>query len=213
MLWYESSQHAPPQYVAGRMSQLGTRDRLLAAAETSYNNGDCWIKGWLAFTDRRIFWFQRVIGLIPSEGMEEFSYADDLSLGNRPLSGDQWFCLAGVSFKLPKAEAQSLYQFVDQVVQAEIEYRSQQSQPVVVQQTSAADEIMKLASLRDAGVLTEAEFSAQKAALLGGGSQGAASSPAAWHPDPHGRHELRYWDGAAWTSHVSDSGIVGTDPA
>jgi uncharacterized protein YxjI len=34
----------------------------------------------------------------------------------------------------------------------------------------------------------------------------------AWHPDPTGRHELRYWDGSAWTDHVSDQGITGSDP-
>jgi uncharacterized protein YxjI len=27
-----------------------------------------------------------------------------------------------------------------------------------------------------------------------------------------GRHELRYWDGNAWTDHVSNNGITGTDP-
>ena len=37
-------------------------------------------------------------------------------------------------------------------------------------------------------------------------------SPAAWHPDPMGRHQLRYWDGKAWTDHVSDNGVQGTDP-
>lgn len=36
--------------------------------------------------------------------------------------------------------------------------------------------------------------------------------PANWHPDPTGRHELRYWDGSAWTDHVSDAGITATDP-
>ena len=36
--------------------------------------------------------------------------------------------------------------------------------------------------------------------------------PANWHPDPKGRHELRYWDGGQWTEHVSDQGITGTDP-
>lgn len=35
--------------------------------------------------------------------------------------------------------------------------------------------------------------------------------PAAWYPDPSGRHELRYWDGTAWTSHVSDHGQPGED--
>lgn len=35
--------------------------------------------------------------------------------------------------------------------------------------------------------------------------------PAAWHPDPFGRHELRYWNGATWTASVSDGGVVTED--
>jgi len=35
---------------------------------------------------------------------------------------------------------------------------------------------------------------------------------AAWLPDPAGVHELRYWDGAQWTDHVSDAGTPGQDP-
>ena len=35
---------------------------------------------------------------------------------------------------------------------------------------------------------------------------------AGWQPDPHGRHEYRYWDGTAWTDQVSDGGVVSTDP-
>jgi len=38
------------------------------------------------------------------------------------------------------------------------------------------------------------------------------SNPAAWHPDPLKRHELRYWDGERWTEHVSDAQVVSTDP-
>jgi len=41
---------------------------------------------------------------------------------------------------------------------------------------------------------------------------GTSSRPPMWLPDPAGRHELRYWDGAAWTGHVSDGGQAGTDP-
>ena len=33
-----------------------------------------------------------------------------------------------------------------------------------------------------------------------------------WYPDPSGRHELRYWDGTAWTEHVSSNGRQGVDP-
>jgi len=37
-------------------------------------------------------------------------------------------------------------------------------------------------------------------------------TPAAWAADPSGRHEHRYWDGTAWTDHVADRGVSGTDP-
>lgn len=38
------------------------------------------------------------------------------------------------------------------------------------------------------------------------------SAPAGWHADPTARFELRYWDGARWTEHVSTSGNTATDP-
>jgi hypothetical protein len=37
------------------------------------------------------------------------------------------------------------------------------------------------------------------------------SEAAGWHPDPSGRHEHRFWDGAQWTEHVSDGGEVAID--
>jgi hypothetical protein len=33
-----------------------------------------------------------------------------------------------------------------------------------------------------------------------------------WHPDPAGRYEYRYWNGAAWTDDVSRAGITASDP-
>lgn len=33
-----------------------------------------------------------------------------------------------------------------------------------------------------------------------------------WLPDPLARHELRYWDGSAWTEHVSDQGATSVAP-
>ena len=38
------------------------------------------------------------------------------------------------------------------------------------------------------------------------------SVPAGWYHDPAGRYELRYWDGSAWTEHVSRNGQQYTDP-
>jgi len=36
--------------------------------------------------------------------------------------------------------------------------------------------------------------------------------PAGWYADPAGRFDLRYWDGSAWTEHVSRAGQQFTDP-
>ena len=33
-----------------------------------------------------------------------------------------------------------------------------------------------------------------------------------WYEDPLGRHQYRYWDGAAWTQNVADSGQTSVDP-
>lgn len=35
---------------------------------------------------------------------------------------------------------------------------------------------------------------------------------AAWCPDPLGRHEVRWWDGAGWSGNVADGGIPSVDP-
>jgi len=37
------------------------------------------------------------------------------------------------------------------------------------------------------------------------------AAPAQWSADPYRRHELRYYDGAHWTEHVSDRGVASTD--
>jgi hypothetical protein len=38
-----------------------------------------------------------------------------------------------------------------------------------------------------------------------------AGRPAAWFPDPTGRNEQRYWDGANWTDHVVRGGVQSND--
>ncbi len=42
--------------------------------------------------------------------------------------------------------------------------------------------------------------------------QNPAQNPPRWAADPTGRHQYRYWDGAAWTDQVSDNGAVSVDP-
>ncbi len=39
-----------------------------------------------------------------------------------------------------------------------------------------------------------------------------ASAPG-WHPDPSGRWQLRWWNGAAWTDQVASAGRRAQDPA
>ncbi len=39
----------------------------------------------------------------------------------------------------------------------------------------------------------------------------APSWPPGWFRDPTGRHDHRWWDGAAWTGHVADAGVASTD--
>ena len=36
--------------------------------------------------------------------------------------------------------------------------------------------------------------------------------PQGWYPDPFGRHETRWWDGARWTEHVASHGRQAVDP-
>jgi uncharacterized protein YxjI len=36
--------------------------------------------------------------------------------------------------------------------------------------------------------------------------------PPGWYPDPFGRHESRWWDGARWTEHVASHGRQAVDP-
>jgi hypothetical protein len=33
-----------------------------------------------------------------------------------------------------------------------------------------------------------------------------------WYEDPMGRHQYRFWDGAAWTPDVADAGVASVDP-
>ena len=38
------------------------------------------------------------------------------------------------------------------------------------------------------------------------------TTPAGWYADPLGRHQMRYFDGAQWTEHVSSNGRTAVDP-
>lgn len=61
-------------------------------------------------------------------------------------------------------------------------------------------------------VSTPAATASTPAATSVASSVGDAVAPAAWYPDPSKRYELRYWNGTAWTEHVSRAGQQFTDP-
>jgi Protein of unknown function (DUF2510) len=69
-----------------------------------------------------------------------------------------------------------------------------------------------LAEIGTAGLLVI--FSGLAMKTSGSGSADKADSvesPPAWYPDPTERHDLRYWDGVVWSSHVATAGRVSTD--
>jgi hypothetical protein len=51
------------------------------------------------------------------------------------------------------------------------------------------------------------------AAQLPQAAAGGAGQAPGWHPDPSGKHEMRYWNGTGWTEDVSDKGVAAKDPA
>ena len=59
------------------------------------------------------------------------------------------------------------------------------------------------------------QSAAQAGQPIASSDQSPAAAPtvrAAWYPDPTHRHEMRYWDGMAWTANVADQGQASTDP-
>src|SRR6266545_8277776 len=52
----------------------------------------------------------------------------------------------------------------------------------------------------------------REATAMGSFGTAGYATPSGWFPDPTGRHEARFWDGAAWTDHIADGGVTGVDP-
>jgi hypothetical protein len=65
-----------------------------------------------------------------------------------------------------------------------------------------------LRRFRTAGVRITGVGEERMARMAAGG---VPEGDARWRRDPTGRHDHRYWDGVAWTRHVSDKGQRATD--
>ncbi|MFT7503625.1 MAG: hypothetical protein ACI91Q_002437 [Gammaproteobacteria bacterium] len=92
-------------------------------------------------------------------------------------------------------------------------------------ENDVADLTAQVAASLDAAAKNTADFSGQVAAEAvvvtedvaeqaveaTAGAAPESGVPAGWYADPSGRYELRYWDGNAWTEHVSRAGQQFTD--
>lgn len=92
-------------------------------------------------------------------------------------------------------------------------------------ENDVADLTAQVAASLDAAAENTADFSGQVAAEAvvvtedvaeqaveaTAGAAPESGVPAGWYADPSGRYELRYWDGNAWTEHVSRAGQQFTD--
>lgn len=80
------------------------------------------------------------------------------------------------------------------------------------QQMSMQAEQLRIAQMQAAEAQAAAALAQHQAAQQASQVAASAMDAAQWHPDPLGRHELRYWDGSDWTDNVSDGGVPSTEP-
>ena len=76
----------------------------------------------------------------------------------------------------------------------------------------AAQQTTEEASIADLAAQVSEPAPAAAAPAAAAPAAAESAVPAGWYADPSGRFELRYWDGGAWTEHVSRAGQQFTDP-
>ena len=131
-----------------------------------YNNG----RGILVATNRRLIFIDK--GML-SLKVEDFSYDKIASIESKTgmVFGSLTIYASGNKEKFEYADKGLLRGFAD-FLRVKISTQKSQSSPVSSpvenpsSTISVADELEKLAGLRDRGIITEEEFSAQKAKLL-----------------------------------------------
>ncbi|MBQ7462807.1 MAG: SHOCT domain-containing protein [Bacteroidaceae bacterium] len=74
--------------------------------------------------------------------------------------------LGGFFYKEELQNAQRIADYISVIIDEVDRQQSMNSHPIQLGNNSVADELAKLADLRAKGILTEEEFSAQKAKLL-----------------------------------------------
>jgi hypothetical protein len=109
--------------------------------------------GYFVATDRCMWWLGKQLFFKPAE---EFDYSNPIKVTKSWFGG----CLTvgGNNFQMPHASAQKFAGVIH-------EMRSQMAAPAAPS-VGVADELKKLAELRDGGILTAEEFESKKAELL-----------------------------------------------
>lgn len=175
----------------------------------------CWNCGGLSFTEKRTVRSKVVVGVgavvtkkkLKCQSCGEFNDVGNAKAYNGPAS------------KRAAKKAGTVQ--VDAAMQGQL--APNPPQVIVVQQAAAAPEPAPVAAVA-ATVQPVEELPVLDAVVVAEEPGPLAitppapppppppSVPAGWHPDPAGRHEVRYWNGYDWTEHVSNGGVQATDP-
>lgn len=124
-------------------------------------------RGTLFITDRRVGLFTKKIG---GHDMLDFSYGLLTSIEyKKGLTFREITLLAAGDRTRFHQVPKDLVEGIVQTIRERMTMSTNHNQPPARDETQAsvADELIKLASLRDAGVLTQDEFDTQKAKLIG----------------------------------------------
>ena len=128
-----------------------------------YNNGT----GILVATDQRLVFVDKGI---MSLKVEDFPYDRISSVESKRgmIMGGVTIYAAGNKEEISQVPKDQVGPFVDWLrVKIREPKQAAPAAPTPAQPLSVADELVKLAGLRDQGILTDAEFEAQKSRLLG----------------------------------------------
>jgi Short C-terminal domain len=134
-----------------RLREVAPNETIVKIVKCTHGQGN---PGYLVATDRCIWWLGKKL---LSKEAEEFDYSSPISVSKSLWVGV--LTIGSDQFQMKEAVAQEFAHIFH-------EARSQMAVPVATEMPSVADELGKLADLRDRGVLTADEFEAKKAELM-----------------------------------------------
>ncbi len=148
--------------VARRLSEIASDEQLLLAIPADRRRR----AGWLIATTKRIWW----ISAPHRHGSEEteFDYASMVTLDGVRFSSLPLLTIGEISFSTSRDDATAMSQLIRQQRDAQVPAGSTAAASAIAPGgVGVADEIGKLAAMRDSGILTDEEFNKKKRELLG----------------------------------------------